>query len=347
MKIAKNVLNVILVVALAGACSPTETESGQKSKPRSSPGDPASLSLEDELQAELTIDDQPDWMTSGFGSIWVLRDEAGAVDRIDPKTNEVRSTIKIGEHPCDGIVAAFGSVWAPSCTDQALYRISPRTEKVEAVIDVPIFKSLSGAGPFGGVDGGEGAMWLVTDGGKGVFNALARIDPESNSVTETIPLGHVGGGVASGGGAIWVTAPDDGLLLRVDPATGKVEAEVKGLSQPSWLAVGEGGVWVLSSIWSDHPDGDGSVVRIDPETNEVIARIEVDERPGQAAEVTLGNGFVWARTQYTLLAQIDPSTNSIVSRYTDQKGIGGVEVAFGSVWLSDFAFNRVWRVPAP
>jgi hypothetical protein len=51
------------------------------------------------------------------------------------------------------------------------------------VIDVPIFQSFAGTGPFGGIDAGEGAVWLVTDGGRGVFNALARIDPESNSVT--------------------------------------------------------------------------------------------------------------------------------------------------------------------
>ncbi len=77
----------------------------------------------------------------------------------------------------------------------------------------------------------------------------------------------------------------------------------------------------------------------------MASRIQVDDRPGQAGDVVLGEGSVWVRTQYTLLARIDPVANRVVERYTDQKGLGGVVADFGSVWLSDFAFNRVWRVP--
>lgn len=61
--------------------------------------------------------------------------------------------------------------------------------------------------------------------------------------------------------------------------------------------------------------------------------------------ITTGDGFVCARSQSTLLAKIDPRTNAVVERYEDRKGIGDVEIGFGSVWLSDFAFNRVWRLP--
>ncbi|MFN2543201.1 MAG: hypothetical protein ABR600_01330 [Actinomycetota bacterium] len=301
--------------------------------------------LEDRLQAELTIEDQPDWMAVGYGSIWVLVDEAAAIDRIDPSTNQVVAAIEVGTHPCNGLVAGFGSIWVQSCSEQKMYRISARRQAVEAVIDIPVFRSLPGTGPFGGIAAGAGALWMVTAGRDGAFDLLARIDPRTNKVKDRIELGHLGGGVAVGDGAVWVSAPEDGLLLRVNPVSGEVVEEIGGLAQPAWVAAGEGGVWVISSTWPDHPHADGSVTRVDPATNEVVSRIGIDEGPGEAAGITVGGGFVWVRTQYTLLAEIDPTLNTVVERYVDQKGLGDVDVGFGSVWLSDFAFMRVWRVP--
>jgi virginiamycin B lyase len=348
--------------ALLGACSSSNGGNGEtrsertastttpaeNPSPEAEPtaeGGPTTVSLEDRLEAELTIDDQPDWMASGYGSIWVAVDEAGAVDRIDPTTNEVVASIKVGNHPCDGMAAGFGSIWVPSCSKQAVYRISPARDKVEAVIKLPVFESFSGTGPFGGLGAGAGAVWMVTEGKAGAFDILARIDPGSNEVTDEIQLGHLGGGVAVGGGSVWVSAPEDGVLVQVDPRSRRVVAEVTALAQPSWVAADDQAVWVLSATWAEHPGGDGSVARIDPATGEIVARIRIDESPGEASDIAVGGGFVWARSQFTLLAKIDPATNTVVERYEDRKGLGGVEVGFGSVWLSDFSVNRVWRLP--
>jgi hypothetical protein len=245
------------------------------------------------------------------------------------------------------MAAGFDSVWVPSCTKQALYRISAETGKVEAVVKVPVFKSFTGTPPYalGGIDAGAGAVWMVTESKGGAFDTLARIDPRSNNVTDEIPLGHSGGGVAVGGGAVWVSAPEDGVLLQVDPRSRKVVAEVDGLAQPTIVAAGLGAVWVQSGTWSDHPEGDGSITRVDPDKMKIVARVQLDEMPGQPGDIAVGGGQVWARSQFTLLAKIDPATNTVVERYEDRKGLGGVEVGFGSVWLSDFSVNRVWRLP--
>jgi streptogramin lyase len=333
-----------MALALASsACSdsPEGAHRGETAAPTSAA---VGSTLEDRLEAQIAVGDQPDWILADFGSVWVARDEAAAVDRIDPETNEVVSTIEVGPHPCDGLASGFGAIWVPSCTAQKLYRISASNEQVEATIVIPLFQGVAGTGPFGGLATDEEAVWMMTQGRSGVFDALARIDPRTNKITDTIPLGHLGGGVAVGDGAVWVTAPEDGLLLRVDPASREVVDQVEGLAQPSWVATGEGGVWVLSGVWSDHQEGDGSVVRVDPETGEIVAGIKLDESPGQAGYITVGEGLVWARTQFTLLAGIDPDTNAVVDRITDQKGLGGVTVGHGSIWLSDFAFNAVWRV---
>ncbi|MGH2691363.1 MAG: hypothetical protein ACRDHM_02560, partial [Actinomycetota bacterium] len=214
-----------------------------------------------------------------------------------------------------------------------VYRIDPESEEVSAVIEVPVFVSTTGALGHE-MSAGAGSVWMVTKGEKGAFDALARIDPAKDQVEATIPLGHPGAGVAATDEAVWVTSPDDGVLVRVDPVSEEVVAEVEGLEAPNLVAAGDEGVWVLSGFNSERTGGDGSVTRIDPETNEISAAVRIDEDAGQAGDVALGEGFVWARTQYTLLVKIDPATNAIVERYTDQKGIG-----------TDFAFNNVWRVP--
>ncbi len=304
------------------------------------------LSLQENQEAQLTIEDQPDWMTSGFGSIWVTRDEAAAVDRIDPESNKVASTVQVGDHPCNGAVAAFGSVWVPSCSEQVLYRVDPKTENAEK-IEIPIFQPTSGQLGHK-LAAGAGAIWMMTniEEQNAEFTALARIDPRTNNISDVIPLGHAGTGVAATDDAVWIAAPDDGVLVRVDPAAKVVEAEIEGLSAPNFVAADNDAVWVLSGTKTDRTPGDGSVVRIDPSTNQVTARIRVDERAGQAGDIVVGEGAVWVRTQFTLLAKIDPASNRLVERYTDQKGLGGVVADFGSVWLSDFTFNQVWRVPA-
>lgn len=344
--------SALVVVALAAAsCSGSDRGSREEPNVAPSPKTEASIpaeetetsTLTDRLEAELTINDQPDWMVAEAGSIWVTRDEAAAVDRIDPETNEVVATVEVGDHPCNGIVAEAGSVWVPSCTNQSIYRIDPKTEKVAATIKVPIFRSFAGEVPSE-IAAGAGAVWTVTEGRNGDFDALARIDAKTSRVTDKIELGHVGAGVAASDDAVWVASPNDDMLVRVDPKTLKVVAEVKDVSAPNFVATDGTDVWALGGQRTDQSLSDGSVTRIDAGTNEIVATIPIDENPGAAGDIEIGEDGVWVRTQYTLLAKIDPATNEVTDRIEDQKGLGGVVNEFGSVWLSDFAFNKVWRV---
>ena len=336
----------LLALALVSTACGSGNDGGGGGSPAGEPTSSGTveLSLEEEMEAELEIPDEPDYMAAGFGSVWVTRGEAAVVDRIDPETNEVVSSIEVGSHPGNGLVAEFDSLWAPSQDEQALYRIDPEAEKVSATIEVPVFLSTTGALGHE-LSAGAGAVWMVTEGKSGEFDALARIDPEKEEVEAVIDLGYAGAGVAATDEAVWVTAPDDGLVLRVDPSSNEVVAEISGLAAPNFVAAGDEGVWVISGYDSQRTGGDGSVSRIDPETNEVAATVRIDETPGQAGDIAVGEGFVWARTQYTLLAKVDPETETVVERYTDRKGIGSVLVDSGSVWLSDYAFNNVWRVP--
>jgi hypothetical protein len=91
---------------------------------------------------------------------------------------------------------------------------------------------------------------------------LQRLDQRTARVTATTPLpdlavGHVNlaVGLAIGGGAVWLAGPyarrqhGGGILLRVDPASGRVTG---WLRDPLWffqdvLAAGPSGAWVSTA----------------------------------------------------------------------------------------------------
>jgi streptogramin lyase len=343
-KTRTKVIGSILVAGLlTWSCGSDGSDPAPEASPESSPT-PESGSLEDLVQAEFEIEGEPDYMAAGYDSVWVTRDESAAVDRIDPATDQVVATIDIGAHPCNAIVAGFGSIWVPSCEDQVLYRISPKSEKVEAKIEVPVYLSFKGTAPSGAVAVGHGSVWMVTkDDGKR-FDVLARIDPRTNQIAQEIQLGYVGGRLAVDESSVWVTVPDEGMVLRVDPGSGEVVDEIEGLVQPTFVAAGEEALWVLSGTWDDHPNGDGSVTKVDTTSKEIEEVIQIDDRPGTAGNVAIGEGSVWVRTSFTMLAEIDPDSNSVVAQYPNVGGNGDIVIDFGSIWHSDFGFDRVWRI---
>jgi hypothetical protein len=53
-------------------------------------------------------------------------------------------------------------------------------------------------------------------------DSLVRIDPSTNSVTETMPVGRLAGGVAADARYVWVTSAGGGTVWRIDPKTKRV-----------------------------------------------------------------------------------------------------------------------------
>ena len=141
------------------------------------------------------------------------------------------------------------------------------------------------AGGFNDVAVGEGAVWLVRDGGA----ILKRIDPETKEIVATVALPFVAKSITVGAGAVWLTAVFDDVVARLDPKTNAITMTVPVGAGSDGVAVGDGSVWVASSIA-------GEVTRIDPATGEILATIEVGGRPDHIAA---GEGGVWVTTHAT------------------------------------------------
>ena len=88
---------------------------------------------------------------------------------------------------------------------------------------------------------GNGSVWAigVEDG---IPNQLIRIDPAAMTAT-AIPLGHGAVSVAYGFDAVWVTVPQDGIVLRIDPDTEEVTEHATGLERPFTIVSGPDSLW--------------------------------------------------------------------------------------------------------
>jgi DNA-binding SARP family transcriptional activator/ABC-type branched-subunit amino acid transport system substrate-binding protein/streptogramin lyase len=141
-------------------------------------------------------------------------------------------------------------------------------------------------------------------------------------------------------------------VAAVDPASGRVVAELPVGATPAVVAVGEGAVWVLNA-------DDQTISRIDPRTKEVrtlgIGATPTDLAAG-AGSVWIGNGGRLARAQFagttaTAVTRLDPRTGAVratvalprAGRARSNVAQNHIAIAGGYVWAiaPDFSLVRI------
>ncbi|HME05507.1 MAG TPA: glutaminyl-peptide cyclotransferase [Bryobacteraceae bacterium] len=267
----------------------------------------------------------PDWSVVGTDAVWISNKPKNSVSRLDPKTNKVAEVITVGSKPCSGLAIGFGSLWVPNCGDRTLSRVDLATNKVTATVPMGI------ADTEGGIATGAGSVWMMTDKN----GTLSRIDPSNNKVVADIYVPKGSYTVAFGEGAVWVTSTEGNSVTRVDPNTNLVVETIPVGKAPRFLAVGEGGVWTLNQT-------DGTVTRVDPKTNKVVATIDCAV-PGEGGDIAAGEGSVWVTSFGIPITRIDPLTNKAVQQFVGEGG-DAIRVGLGSVWLSNYKGETVWRL---
>jgi virginiamycin B lyase len=191
----------------------------------------------------------------------------------------------------------------------------------------------------------EDAVWvLCPDDG-----SLSRIDPVTNELVATIPVGRGPSGLAVGAGAVWVTSSRDGTVARIDPASNRLTIVPVPRCCGGGLAAGERALWAANRL-------DGTLVRLDPATGRVVARVllprTADQEPHQVA---VGDGAVGVTSASprggtaNLLWRVDPASNQVTST-TDlgPTAAGGlpndVAAAYGAVWAAGPDLDSLFRV---
>ncbi len=123
-------------------------------------------------------------------------------------------------------------------------------------------------------------------------------------VVDTFAVGPDVRSVVFGEGSVWVATSNNdgsegGRILRIDPETHEVQAEISVEVIPTWevgggaMAVEGGSLWVTGAIEGPGTDGvsDAAVIRIDTSTNEVDQTFDLGGHVG--ADLTFLDGDLW------------------------------------------------------
>jgi YVTN family beta-propeller protein len=194
------------------------------------------------------------------------------------------------------------------------------------------------AGP-GWLGVGFGSVWLT----KSESRTLFRIDPTTNKVSASIPVGPDAElGIAFGLGSVWIADTRDHLLRRVDPHTNKVvnTFPVNIADEPEGsIAVGAGSLWLLTN---DNGTDSGTLSRMNPQTGKVIANIRV--KPHSYAVVVAHDSAWVSNSGDASVLRIDTRTNKVTADIAVRASPRFMAAGLGSIWVlsqSDGSLARI------
>lgn len=295
--------------------------------------------------ATLRVPGSPNAIVAGSDALWAGLNAAdgtpgAALVRLNLATGAVERTVKVG-----GVLGGFairvgGGVWVARSADGT--DTKPGTVVELDWLTGAIRRRVAFAHPVFGMVYGAGSVWAVV----GLAPAtLVRIDPSQGKVVGKpvrIDANRVIG-LAFGAGALWATGFEDGVLIRIDPAGGRLRMVPVG-SEPVGLVVAHGGVWVALRA-SD------SVVRVDATTMRVGKPIHVGGLPTWAASVA---GSIWVANQAAgTVTRLDAKSGARIgtairvapsSTNGNPPAAHALSVAGNSLWVASMSQQTVSRI---
>jgi len=169
---------------------------------------------------------------------------------------------------------------------------------------------------------------------------VAQVDLRRRAVVRTVKLPFPAGGIAIGGGAVFVTERGGGPgVARINTRTGKVTAhwtiETRGArsSDPSGIAAGAGSVWLARGA---------EVIRVDAETGREQHRFAL---PVTATLLQFAGRELWAASSENgTVEKIDPAVDRIIAIAKLHGWLSAMVIAGGSVWVTEVPNDVVVRL---
>ena len=239
-----------------------------------------------------------------------------------------------------GGVDAPGGINSPGHGSNAiLIRIDPKTNRVIDTIHL--------GGVFGddvAID--KNAVWVLIDDDFYTPEVL-RIDPSTDAVAATIPLGYqnshfifaAAGSILADGHMTGNGIVGDSVLSQIDPATNQVTTTLPFASYV-WPAVGDDEVWAATG---------STLVQIDPVIDQVIGQPVRIRSTGDALAV--GDGGVWflKPERRNHLFRFNPDTGKVDLSVRLPEGTTPITIVVspGVVWILNYegSITRVSQAP--
>jgi hypothetical protein len=248
--------------------------------------------------ATAKVDGPGDLGVSALGSVWGLQvatyPATGHLYRIDPTGQKILSSTAYAGPDSDDV--------PPFQAGQAVLVPSVVPGKSSAYLAFNATGTQIGSIPVTHLGMGTGDStggWVLSD-----IDAISQIDASGTKVVKTVTLpGTAIGGIAVGGGSVWVADQQSNRLLRVDPSSGKITGTTDiGGAVDAFLpiAYSHGAVFVSSE--------DFELRRIDATTMKITATVSTPS-DGCWPGVAIGaDGDVWAEPAQGVVDDLDPRT---------------------------------------
>jgi hypothetical protein len=185
----------------------------------------------------------------------------------------------------------------------------------------------------------HGSVIWITDEAHGGVTAIDAGDGHTIRTFDRLPGRGASAGIALAHGSLWVARPEaaggDGILLRLDPHTGRVEHQFRGLPGTYDLSAELDG-----TVWSGGTFGE--LNRINPVTNGVLRAVT----EGRNYSVAAGDNAAWtADTLNGVVYQVD-ANGDVISQIQTAPGARSVAYSDGVVWVGNMKTGTVTRIDA-
>ncbi len=313
------VVAVLGCVLAATGCSGSPA-SPPPISPTTAPALPARVS------ASIATDHGPSGLIITSDGVYVGNHRGGSIQRLDPATNRVVSTVLVGGQlnlPVASDPAA--PLWVCTNVDGVLHQVDLALGRVTATVPA-------------NCDGGwtniiSGKLWAVSGGDE---PELRVIDARSGHVERTMPVDQYSGAPAPAGDRVLVGSGASGVTLSFGSPSGA----------PAEIAVPTPWLWSTGGKLYRVPQ-DGKLAELDPATLAVVRTYAVPPHEGvDPALVADDSGHLYYRPDQTHLYRLDLASG-VVDMFLDlpwAETPTGLAFGFGSLWVTNFGQDTVWRV---
>ncbi len=264
--------------------------------------------------ASIRVGSKPVSVAAGAGAVWVGDARDGTVARVDPQTRKVVKTIGVGA-PVVDLAVGLGGVWAATGGFGEVVRIDPGVGAVAQRVPLgdpedPVVPSVPSVGV------GDGRVWA------GVPDGLARIEPRSGDVADTVDLdGTQALQIAVGRGAVWATTIAN-RAKRVEATSGRPTAEFYAGGWVYPVILGGGAAWV---------GGLRGLTKLDPDTG---ASLSASAQVKLVTGIAYGEGSLWLTNGDTAEAvRLNPETGAVEATIPTGGRGEDLVVERGLVWV--------------
>jgi DNA-binding beta-propeller fold protein YncE len=167
------------------------------------------IDLRSRTMTAIPVGSQPEGIAAGAGAVWVVRQDARQLLRLDPRTGRVTGRVRVGDTPRLAAFA-FGHVWVADYDGGSLLEVDPRGPDVVGTVHAC-------DGPQG-MAVAAGRLWVACTRG----DELVAVDPAAVRVVAHVRVVGAPDGLVASGGQLYAALDDGPTLVVVDPKARKV-----------------------------------------------------------------------------------------------------------------------------